>query len=667
MRTFCGLLLAVLLVLGLAPAGAGQSADREAAPPAWAGDLTPITPADWNYQRAAHLLERAGFGGTPEEVQRLASLTPEQAVNSLVDYDSVDASGLPAYQPSDVYPNGYRLVPLQQMVPKAMTTGKAYGIKATQKGDLPYQPAINEFYTLLISEHAEMRRAGQWWAERMLKTPRPLEEKLTLFWHDHFATSQEKVLHFDLMLKQVDTLRRHASGNFHDLLVAVAQDPAMLIWLDNKDNVKGKPNENFAREVMELFAMGEGQGYSEHDIREMARAFTGWTMPPLETVKDEARFVDDPKLHDDGPKTVFGRTGNWNGYDAINLILERPQASRYLTKKLYRYFVREEIDPEVNAKLAKVLVDSRYELKPLLRTIFLSRDFYSPPSVGTQIKGPVQFVVSTYRKLGLRALPGVPDFNEVTTNLGQTLFFPPNVAGWPAGRSWINPATLLTRGNFAETVLFPDPAAYGAPDKVVAEGYRKIPLMFTEYKIRPAVWDAEKQRMMPVSLAEYDRFLAGIDSGSMKAMGGKPGDAKGGAKKLDGATAGSGMTAAPAAGEKSRMSKLANTERYNLAVGVYTGFVEGYNRVKAIPRTPAEVDLVAMARAAKVTTADEAVDCFCRRFFSVGLNPERRQAVVAFLKGELGSDYLDYDKKDLALALRRTVHLILSAPEYQLG
>jgi hypothetical protein len=666
MRTFCGLLLAVLGVYGLSSTGAGQPGDTPSA--CRVNDLTPIGPGDWNYQRAAHLLERAGFGGTPEEVQRLAAMTPEQAVNSLVDYETVDVGTLPAFQPSGIYPHGHRLLPLQQVVPKAMATGKAYGIGATQKGELPYQPAVNEFYTLLISEYAEMRRAGLWWAERMLRTPRPLEEKLTLFWHDHFATSQEKVLHYDLMLGQIDTLRRHANGNFHDMLVAVAQDPAMLIWLDNEDNVKGKPNENFAREVMELFTMGEGQGYTEHDIREMARAFTGWTMRPLETVKDEAKFVDDPKLHDDGEKKIFGETGNFNGYDAINIILKQPQPSKFLSRKLYRYFVRENLDPEVNARLAKVLVDSKYDLKPLLKTIFLSRDFYSEPSVGTQIKGPVQFVVSTYRKLGLREIPGVPDFDEITVNPGQELFFPPNVAGWPSGRAWINPATLLSRGNFAETLLFPDPAAYGAPDKVVKEGYRKIPLMFTQYKIQPQVWDAEKQHMTPVSLAEYDRFLAGIDAGAMKAMGkAKADDAKGDTKKVDAAMAGPSTMAGPTTGEKSHMSKLANNERYNLAVGVYTGFCEGYNRVKAIPRTPADVDLVGMARAARATTADEAVDSLCRRFLSVELGPERRRAVVAFLRDELGTDRIDYDSKELPLALRRTVHLILSAPEYQLG
>jgi hypothetical protein len=658
-------LLPLLLAVGLASDGSGGPQTPGAAasaPPEWVNDLTPIGPADWNYERAAHLLERAGFGGTPAEIGKLAAMPPAQAVDYLVDYESIDDSRLPTFGPSGIYTHGYRLAPLQQLLPGLKTRGQALGVATNKDGDLPDQPVVNEFYALLISERWEMRRVGWWWAERMLLTPRPLEEKLTLFWHDHFATSQEKVDHYDLMLGQNSTLRRYANGNFRALLVAIAQDPAMLIWLDNKDNVKGKPNENFAREVMELFTMGEGQGYTEHDIREMARAFTGWTMKPYLTVQDQARFTDDPTLHDDGEKTFLHETGKFNGYDAINIVLKQPQPPRFLSRKLYRYFVREDVAPEVNERLARILLANKYELKPLLKTIFLSRDFYSQPSVGTQIKAPVQLLVSTYRKLGLRSIPGIADFTETTTNLGQLLFFPPNVAGWPSGRAWINPATLLARGNFAEMLLFPDPASYGAPDKVIEnEGYRRIPLKYAEYKIQPHIWDARQQQMVPVSLAAYDRYLAGIDSGTAKVMDG----AKTEAKKASTAMAAPAMMAA--GGSKSKMSQFATNERYNLAVGLYNGFVMGFDRVKPIPRSAATVDVVAMVRDAKATTAAEAVDGLCRRLLSVDLHPERRTAIVRFLTGEIGSEQINYENKDLAAALRRVVHLILSAPEYQLS
>jgi uncharacterized protein (DUF1800 family) len=651
---------------------------RAAGPAEWANDLAPIADRDWTYERAAHLLERAGFGGTPEDVKRLAAMSPRAAVDSLVDYEAIDEGALPAFEKSSIYPHGYKLYPIQRMRREVAATGEAWGVKIRHQGPLPYQPAVDEYYTLLVSEFSEMRRGSQWWAERMLLTPRPLEEKLTLFWHNHFATSQEKVLNFELMLQQIATLRKHANGNFHDMLVAMAQDPAMLIWLDNRSNVKGKPNENFAREVMELFTMGEGQGYTEKDIRELARAFTGWTLPEIKTVSDPAGFVDNPKLHDDGVKTILGETGRYNGYDALNIILKQPAPPKFLTRKLYRYFVRDGIDPAVNAQLAERLRASNYELKPVLKMIFLSKDFYSPPSVGTQIKGPVDFLISTWRKLGLKQVPGIPDYVEATTQLGQMLFFPPNVAGWPGGRSWINPATLLVRGNYVQSMLFPpDPATYVAPDKLVLEGYRKIPLKYQKYKIVPHVWNAKSGRMEPVSLARYDQILAGINVAPMKSQPAAPPSKMmaskapaTGAKKSSAAPApaGTGQMMTPGGNEpRSKMQEIASTELFNLAVGLYHGFVEAYNRVKPIPRIPAQVSFTEMVIEGRATNAEEAVDCFCRRFLSVEVPPARRSAIVEFLKDELGSDKLDFHSERLEPALRRCAHLVLSAPEYELG
>ncbi|HEV3300482.1 MAG TPA: DUF1800 domain-containing protein [Planctomycetaceae bacterium] len=675
-----GLCLILLAGVGATRlSAAGQSPSSPAIAPAdWVNNLTPISERDWTYERAAHLLERAGFGGTPQEISRLAAMTPAAAVDYLVDYQKLDASALPPFDKSGIYPHGSKLYPLQEMGAKIIATGKAYGIKARQKGALPLQPAVDEYYTLLVSEFSEMRRASQWWAERMLLTPRPLEEKLTLFWHDHFATSQEKVLNFELMLGQLETLRNHANGNFHNMLVAVAQDPAMLIWLDNRANVKGKPNENFAREVMELFTMGEGRGYTEKDIRELARALTGWTLPKIESLSDPGKFVDSPKLHDDGVKTFLGETGNWNGYDAIKIILKQPATPRFLTKKLYRYFVREDLDASVNERLAKRLRDANYELKPLLKTIFLSKDFYCAASVGTQIKEPVDFLVSTWRKLGLKRVPGIPDFIETSTTLGQQLFFPPNVAGWPGGKSWINPATLLLRGNYVQMMLFPDPENYVAPDKVVNEGYRKIPLKYREYNIVPHVWDAKTGRMEPVSLARYDQILAGINQGSMGAkVSGKPE-----ASKSKSASAADGKMMADKSSEprsteappaqagptqvRSKMSEIASTERFNLAVGLYHGFIEAYDRVKPIPRDAAQVSFTEIVAQSRATNVSDTVDCFCRRFLSVELEPSRRAAIVSFLKEELGTDRLDFKNERMEEALRKSAHLILSAPEYQL-
>lgn len=639
---------------------AGAAALESVAPPSWANDLTPITKADWNYSRAAHLLERVGFGGTPTEVQRLTAMTPEQAVNYLVDYESIDLGNLPEFEESGIYPRGYKYASIYKVLDDIRATGMGLGVSNKPEPPLDYQPPIDEYYTLLWSERAEMARAAQWWAERMLVTPRPLQENLALFWHNHFATSQEKVMCCGFMLGQMEMFRQLANGNFRDLLVGIAQDKAMLIWLDNKDNVKGKPNENFAREIMELFTMGEGQGYTERDIREMARAFTGWTLTRDETLQDQCRFVDGPEKHDDGVKSFLGATGNFNGYDAIDIILNQPAPPRFISKKLYRYFVREDISPVMNGKLAQVLRDAKYELKPLLKTIFLSRDFYSGPSVGTQIKSPVALLVSTYKKIGFKSIPGIPDFNETTTTLGQTLFFPPNVAGWAGGRTWINPATLLARSNFIQSLFFPDPVNFVDPHKEISESYRRIPLKYTDYNLSGHIWNPKTQAMEPVPLAVYDRYLSGmtleeakkiIDIGDTNAMAQPMRMSMNTAKEK----------------RKSKMSAVSDNERYNLAVGVYTGAWQANQRVKPIPRTLAQIDFTQMVRDASVETAEEAVSYFCRRFLSAPLNDERYAAVLSLLRGELKSDKLDYSHSDLEQALRRTVHVILSAPEYQLA
>jgi hypothetical protein len=677
------LMLWAILIVGVGVVHVGQSAEkvdtsktaRPQAPPApaaWTNDLSPIAPADWNYDRAAHLLERAGFGGTPEEIEKLAAMTPAQAVDYLVDFESIDNSTLPAYEPSNTYPNGHRYSEnFAGGGRRARGTGKILGVNPMREGKLPGQPAVTEWFTLWYTEIHEMDRGGQWWAERMLLTPRPLEEKLALFWHNHFATSQEKVRRYEHMLKQIQTFRTHSAGNFRSMLVAVAQDPAMLDWLDNRANVKGKPNENFAREIMELFTMGEGQGYTESDIRQLARAFTGWTLTPDPTVEQKAEFKDDPKQHDDGEKNFLGERGNFNGYDAIDIILKQPATPRFISTKLYRYFVRDDVSPEVQAQLAKTLVDAKYEFKPLLKTMFLSRDFYSQPSTGTQIKSPVQLLISTYRKLGLKEFPSIPDFTTTTDKLGQHLFYPPNVAGWAGGQTWINPATLLIRGNFAYALLFPDTKSFIPPDKVVIDEYRRIPFMFPDYDLVCHIWNPETQRMEPVSREKYEEFLALVDSGTNGVV---PDQADAAAESKPSAPASQPSTAAMVAGKKPKsmlgqmVSGGPGRELFNLAVGVWEGYIETYNnRVKPIPRTAAKLEFVPMAKAANATTVEEAVDYFCRRFLRTDLQAQRRNAVISFLQQELGSTTLDYDNQALEHALRRVVHLILSSPEYQLG
>ena len=315
---------------------------------AWHEDLAPIADADWSTERAAHLLERAGFGGSPEDIAALAAMTPEDAVRHIVNYEGIDNGHLAPFDHSDIHDPGLiNFPPSRPATTKlAKETGEALGVKVKPSGNRPMQPVVNKFFYWLRASMLETRRVSYWWADRMLNTNRPLEEKMTLFWHGHFANSESKVRDYRKMLLQNETFRRNATGNFRTLMVAVAQDPAMLYFLDAAVNVKGAPNENFAREIMELFTMGVGN-YSERDIREAARAFTGWN-------SDDLTFIVTAEQHDETEKEFFGRRGAFNGTQVIEIILEQPVTADYLATKLYRYFVREPVSAEFSNVLGGV-------------------------------------------------------------------------------------------------------------------------------------------------------------------------------------------------------------------------------------------------------------------------------------------------------------------------
>ncbi|MFL5245013.1 MAG: DUF1800 family protein [Gemmataceae bacterium] len=290
-----------------------------------------------------------------------------------------------------------------------------------------------------------------WWLYAMLHSGHPLREKMTLFWHNHFATSIAKVQDVELMYRQNCLLRSHALGKFGPFLQAISKDGAMLVWLDSNSNTKGRPNENYARELMELFSLGVGN-YTEKDIREAARAFTGWHTDG-KVFKFEARF------HDDGPKTFLGQTGAWNGDDVVRIVLDQPQAARFLVRKLYSFLISENAVPP-DALLEPLCISfrkSEYDLAGLIRTMLSSRHFYSDHAFRQRIKGPIEFtlgaVQAVYRRYGekdadYRQLPQQTLVGRLGA-MGQQLFAPPNVKGWPGGRSWLNTATVLERDNFA--------------------------------------------------------------------------------------------------------------------------------------------------------------------------------------------------------------------------
>lgn len=569
-----------------------------------AESLSPIAGDDWNYGRAAHLLERAGFGGTPGEIDWLATLTPEAAVATLVDYRSIDVSRLPEFEESGFWEPSFRNFPVSRPAATELAerTGEAIGVRVKPGGSRPLQPVTNRFFYWLRATTLETRRLNYWWLDRMVRTPRPLEEKLTLFWHGHFATSEEKLRDYRKIALQIETLRAHATGNFGDLLVAIAKDPAMLVFLDAAQNVKGAPNENFGREVMELFTMGVGN-YTEDDIREAARAFTGWG-------NDDLSFVIDPDKHDAGPKRFLGREGNFAGEDILRIILEQKQTAIYIASKLYRFFVREEISPAFAETLGSLLRDNRYEIAPFLRTIFLSEDFYAEPSVATHIKSPTELIVSTYRKLGLGELPGIPDPYTVSKTLGQILLYPPTVAGWSQGRSWITPGLLFERANFAREVMFPNIIEFSDPLHNPGEEIRRV----------------------------NRNIVNGLE--------------------ITAATLEDGAAPSATAGIQ---------ETFNTRYASLIGYAEAVRKLKPIPRAAARFSLSHIVLEAGAKTTGEAVDLLINQLLRVALSAPARAALIGTLSDDLGTTELAEAESYMEHGLRIVAHLIMSSPQYQLA
>lgn len=394
--------------------------------------LSPLSAANWNFTTAAHLLNRAGFGGTPTEIENLAALSPEAAVSQLVDYEKTADPG--RRDPEWAKPDPSRAQKLQDLR------------QATPDQRREMQKQVRQ------ETNQHMMELRQWWLKRMATTTRPFQEKMTLFWHGHFATSVEKVRDAYLMWRQNELFRRLAVGNWTRMLLFAGKDPAMLIWLDQAQSRKEHPNENFAREVMELFTLGEGH-YTEHDITEAARALTGWSYDRADEV-----FIERPMARDNGLKTIFGRTGDFTGDDFIEMIVAKPQAATFITAKLWNFFAGQPPAPELNAALADVFRRSGNNFKPLMRAMLLSEEFYSPSIIRNQVKSPVQWLVGSVRMLESE-LPPQPAGAVIVRSLGQDLFAPPNVKGWDGGITWITTNSLLARYNESAALINGNPAS----------------------------------------------------------------------------------------------------------------------------------------------------------------------------------------------------------------
>jgi uncharacterized protein (DUF1800 family) len=424
--------------------------------------LSPISSSKWNYTCATHLLNRAGFGGTPDEIRELEALGPEKAVRALLDYERTPD---PAPNPDWAQPDPKRIA-------RFAAARKA---SEEERRMLRRQEQMDERERIV-----ELRK---WWLDRMATGPRPLQEKMVLFWHGHFATSVEKVRDAYFMWRQNELFRRLATGSWLQLLTEVAKDPAMLIWLDQAQSRKEKPNENFAREVMELFALGEGH-YTEEDIAEGARALTGWS---VDRVRQE--FAERPYWHDPGQKRIFGQAGAFKGEDFLSLIVAQPQAGRFITAKLWHYFTGQEASEECVSRLAAVFRRTNNSFKPVLRTIFLSEAFYAPEIIRNQVKSPVQWLVGSVKLLE-REMPTAQVCAGLTKNLGQDLFAPPNVKGWDGGLSWITTNNLLARYNQAAILVQGDLSLAQAMMRGRGKGSDKRPGRFSQ--VRPLPVSVEK-------------------------------------------------------------------------------------------------------------------------------------------------------------------------------
>ena len=385
---------------------------------------------------ARHLLSRTGFGPTSAEVVSYTGLTRAEAATLLL----ATARRTAVTEPP---PSATDAAPLRP-----------------PRGDEAPLAERQAFVRRQAQEALELRA---WWVRELIVTPSPLTERMTLLWHNHFVSAQPKVRVTRLMYRQNVTLREHALGSFAALLRAIARDPAMVIYLDGTQNRRGAPNENFAREVMELFTLGEGH-YGEQDVKEAARAFTGTSL-----VRETGQFVFRPGLHDGGSKTVLGTTGRLDGDAVIDILLAQPQTAIHVTSRLWREFVSPDPDPAVVERLARRFRQSGYDIRGLLHDLLTEDAFYAPENRGVLVKSPVELVVGTLRQLEVTPSATLP-LAVVAAGMGQNLFAPPNVKGWPGGEQWINSASLLARKQYLDRLLRVDEktstgmAAPGADD-----------------------------------------------------------------------------------------------------------------------------------------------------------------------------------------------------------
>lgn len=368
---------------------------------------------------ARHLLSRTGFGGDYSEIEQLSKFSYPDAVDQLLNQINSQV---------EIAPPAWLSEPISF--------------------DRRHMKNASQEERMIMRQ--ELRKKGLevkgWWYAEMVNTDSPLTEKMTLFWHNHFTSSMQKVKFPVLLYRQNQLFRQHALGNFKQLTHAITKDPAMLGYLDNFKSTKQSPNENFARELLELFTLGEGH-YSEQDIKEAARAFTGWS---IDRKTGEFRFYK--RRHDYGEKIFMGQPGKLDGDDVVEIIFQRPEAATFLVNKLWLEFISETPNQKEVNRLANFFRNNNYEMKPLMRELLLSHHFRDPDNYGRLIKSPVEYLVGTLRIFDIPVQDGrLVAF--ASAGLGQNLFDPPNVKGWSGGRDWITSSSLLSRQQLIERMF----------------------------------------------------------------------------------------------------------------------------------------------------------------------------------------------------------------------
>ncbi len=435
---------------------------------------------NWDMSAARHLLSRSSFGGTTRQAAQLAAMPLNTAVASLIKQAQ---SASPPPQPEWVkepWINTERVYP-----------------------ETTPQERLENHRQTALRYAAERDQLRAWWLDHMIHTPAPLREVMTLFWHGHFTTESRRMPISQALYLQNVKLRQHALGRFRDLLEAVILDAAMMIYLNMEDSIAKKPNENLARELLELFTVGIGN-YTEKDIKEIARALTGWTLdappgtPKRPIVADAPRtFCRDgliptfiPERHDSGVKTILGRTGRFGLRDVLDIVAAHPATAKFICSKLITFFGVKDPKNELRDRMAETFVQTDGNIAAVLTTLFTSPEFYATESRGTLIKSPVHLLVGTSRLLSLK-VTATPSLAHLTAAMGQELFNPPNVKGWPGGRDWISAGTLAVRYHLPEALF----------DGREPEGFEPIATV----RNFPLPAEEKERRQFIARIQEFDR------------------------------------------------------------------------------------------------------------------------------------------------------------------